>query len=127
MVLGRKVDDEVGLHQTARVEYEHLTRAYLSCLARGRVSCEVRGPLVLELQGNAFAHDAHAVHRVDDRIHVVLLEQVALCQLDHGEDSLEVPALHDIDPQWYARLRKKLLNMRLPLGVDHAEARHAGQ
>ena len=84
MILSREVDDVVRLDETAQGVDEHAARAHLTGFASSGVLGEVGRPSVLELQGNALAHHADTIHRVDDRVHVVLAEQIALGQLEQN-------------------------------------------
>ena len=84
MILSREVDDVVRLDETAQGVDEHAARANFARLARSGVLGEVGRPSVLELQGDAFAHHADTVHRVDDRVHIVSAEQIAQGQLEQN-------------------------------------------
>ena len=57
--------------------------ASLVTLARGFVDLEVLWEDTLELCRDAAAHEANAVHCIDQRF-CVRLEDVALCKKDHG-------------------------------------------
>ena len=82
VALGGEVDDEARCGQLAHLVHEHAAGLHLFALAGRLVGLEVLGPGVLELQGDATAHDAHAVDGVDDSVGIVL-QDVAAGQFDH--------------------------------------------
>src|SRR5713226_7211373 len=84
MALGRKIDNPAwAAHESAEVKDVHLAQAHFSGPARFLISPEHFGVGLLELQGNAFSHDAGGVDRVYqgfDRC----FEQISLGNLNHS-------------------------------------------
>jgi hypothetical protein len=77
------VDDISRALKLIGVSNEHSARPDFLELASLGVFLVILGIPVLELQGNAAAHDADAVHRIDEGV-CRRLKNVATCGLDHG-------------------------------------------
>ena len=82
MFLGWKIDDPLGAVQLHAGLHEHPADLHLARFAGGLVGREVRAEALLEHEGDALAHDADGVHRVDERVDAGV-EQVALGESDH--------------------------------------------
>ena len=82
VTLGREVDDESWRHQMPGLEDEHTSRLDLVLFACGCIDLEVLGPSFLKLKRDAASHDAHTVHRIDERFGFVV-QDVASGVLDH--------------------------------------------
>ena len=73
------------LRQSTRIKHHHLPQSDLACFTSGLIHQVVTGPFVFELQGNALAHHTDTVDRVDNSVNIVLLQQIALGEMDgHG-------------------------------------------
>ncbi len=110
----------LGLVSVLCLEHEHLAWLHLFARAGGFVSLEVVREVVLELKGDTAAHDANAVDRIDERLHVSP-KDVSCREFDHRHPPSIVPFSLYFDPWPMGRALHRLrhgLHISLRVNAD---------
>src|SRR5260221_6515392 len=77
VLVGGKIDDDVRLNQPAGIEDEHTPGLHFARLAGLFVCLSVLRPFIPELQRDAFTHHPDTIDCIDDRVDIVLLQEIA--------------------------------------------------
>src|SRR5882724_10323888 len=86
MTLRWKVNDVSRIDKSLSVEHKHPAWLDLFAVTGGAVGLIILRECFLNLQGDAAAHNANTVDRVDQCLGIGL-ENIALLQFDHGSTS----------------------------------------
>ncbi len=121
MLFRWEINYVVGLYKAACIVDERSSRLHSAVLTGNDILFVIFRPFISELQRNAFPHDSNAVDSIDDRVNVLLLQEVAMDYFNHLI-SLEVPFRDDRNGKCNFCCIQYLFNLLFMSQIYHANA-----